>query len=190
MISYASSADSEKKEKRFVAPFARKRVMAHKQPRYESRGQPTKYKPEYCEALIDYMAKGFTLTAFAGSIRVSRETVYAWMSEHSDFSDAATRGKAAASNAWEARMMEAKRSAEAATSIFALKNINPDDWKEVRHNNLEVTHKLDQMTDAQLLAIMQGKSSAAHVVLDVKPLVLEHVKDTADSDHTPTRRKD
>jgi DNA-binding transcriptional regulator YiaG len=42
-------------------------------------GRPTKYRPEYCEMLIDFVGKqGFSYEAFAGYIGVHKDTLYEW----------------------------------------------------------------------------------------------------------------
>jgi len=51
-------------------------------------GRPTDYKPEYCEMLIEHMAKGFSFETFGATIRVARSTVFLWAEKHQEFSDA------------------------------------------------------------------------------------------------------
>lgn len=51
-------------------------------------GRPTKYQPEYCDELIEYMSRGMTLKAFAGKISVNVDTVFEWLKVHPEFSDA------------------------------------------------------------------------------------------------------
>ena len=47
-----------------MAPFKQMTLPAHlKHPG----GRPSEYRPEYCQAVIDFMAQGFWLTAFAAS---------------------------------------------------------------------------------------------------------------------------
>lgn len=58
-------------------------------------GQPTKYKKEYCQQLIDFMADGMPYEAFAGLIRVDRDTLYQWEKDHKEFSDAKKVGRSA-----------------------------------------------------------------------------------------------
>lgn len=61
-------------------------------------GQPTKYKPEYCQGIIDYFnseitdAKGkyndFPIIAgYAAKIGVNRDTLFEWAKVHPKFSD-------------------------------------------------------------------------------------------------------
>lgn len=51
-------------------------------------GRPTKYRPEYCEALIKHMASGLSFECFGATINVARDRVYAWAKEHPEFAEA------------------------------------------------------------------------------------------------------
>ena len=51
-------------------------------------GRPTDYKPEYCEQLVEHMAKGLTFESFAGVIDTHRGTLYDWKNAHPEFADA------------------------------------------------------------------------------------------------------
>lgn len=50
--------------------------------------RPTKYKPEYCQKLIDFMGQPHSYEAFAGYIGVCKQTLYTWEKEHPEFLDA------------------------------------------------------------------------------------------------------
>lgn len=50
--------------------------------------KPTRYKPEYCEMLIDHMSNGFSMESFAGVVGVARRTVYLWKEKHEEFEEA------------------------------------------------------------------------------------------------------
>lgn len=51
-------------------------------------GRPTKYKPEYCEMVIEHMRTGKSLNSFAASLRTHRSVLYKWMDQFSEFRDA------------------------------------------------------------------------------------------------------
>lgn len=51
-------------------------------------GAPSKYKPEYCQQLIEHMAEGLSFESFAGIIEVNRDSLYEWIKVHQEFSDA------------------------------------------------------------------------------------------------------
>jgi hypothetical protein len=53
--------------------------------KYEKAGQPTKYDPSYCAALIKWQAQGGSLTSFAAEINVSRDVLYEWRDHHQEF---------------------------------------------------------------------------------------------------------
>ena len=52
------------------------------------RGQPTAYRPEYCELLKIHMAEGLSFESFAADCDVSYDTLYEWERVHPEFSEA------------------------------------------------------------------------------------------------------
>lgn len=51
-------------------------------------GRPSKYREEFCDLLIEHMAKGLSFESFAGTQRVSRAVLYNWEEMHPEFLDA------------------------------------------------------------------------------------------------------
>jgi len=151
-----------------VAPFKRVRPMAHERdPNYRT-GRPTTYKPEYCDQVEAWMGKGHSLTSFAGSIKTNKDTIYAWMNTHTEFSDAVSRGHAARLVPWEEKLLHAEKGGEVAATIFALKNVAPDEYREVRYASFDHNIKLDTLSDEQLLAIASGRRPAEVGAIDVQ----------------------
>jgi transcriptional regulator with XRE-family HTH domain len=93
-------------------------------------GRPTKYDPSLCDALIACMSKGFSLTAFAGEIGVSRSTINNWMGEHPEFLEATKNGQAARTRILEATLLAAETGPKVTAHIFALKNASPEEWRD------------------------------------------------------------
>jgi len=99
-------------------------------------GRPTKYRPEYCDLVIEVCSEGYSLTGFAGKIGVSRATISEWMGEHPEFSKAATAAQAACAMWWEEHGREigtvpdAGKGGRAGMVQFALRNMAKEDWKE------------------------------------------------------------
>lgn len=137
-----------------MAPFAQKRMLAHLKPGV---GRPSEYDPIYCEQVIEIMSRGLSLTAFAGSIRKSRDTVYQWITAHREFADAVSRARSARTLALEEKLLRSRKGAETTAAVFALKNAQPDEWKDVRSVDHQHQHMIGQLTDAQLYAIAAGK---------------------------------
>ncbi len=98
-------------------------------------GRPTLYEPEFCAQVVAYMAKGFSLTAFAGHIRVARETIYEWARVHPEFSDAVKVAMGCRVEVLEEGLLDTSMPSPQITArIFALKNASPQDWRD-RHEH-------------------------------------------------------
>jgi hypothetical protein len=79
------------------------------------------------------------------------------MTRHRAFADAVSRGRAAQNLWWELKMKNARKGAEAMTSMFALKNINPTEWRDVKYQQHQHTHQIKQLTDEELNRIAAGE---------------------------------
>lgn len=95
-------------------------------------GRPSDYKPEYCNAVIEHMKEGASLTSFAASINCARSTINVWMEANPEFSEAVKAGKAKCAAWWESigRKNAVEGGGNATLVIFGLKNMAGDDWRE------------------------------------------------------------
>jgi hypothetical protein len=123
--------------------------------------------------VIEYMAQGYSLTAFAGSIRKARDTVYEWIKEHREFSDAVSRARSARVAALEIKLLRSRKGAETSAAVFALKNADPVEWRDLKHTEHSHSLKVDTLTDAQLFAIASGASPADAGVIEGDYSVVE-----------------
>ena len=98
-------------------------------------GRPSKFSDAYVEEVVTYCAQGYSLTAFAGSIGVCRDTISEWCNEHPEFSASVSRAKAKRAEWWETQALEVAKTGgtggRATMIIFGLKNHAPDDFKEI-----------------------------------------------------------
>ncbi len=89
-------------------------------------GQPTKYKPEYCDKILVHMNQGLSFESFAATIGVHRETLYEWGRRHTAFSDAIKKGKELSLLYWEKLGLMAVhgkvKGFQCAVYIFTMKN--------------------------------------------------------------------
>jgi hypothetical protein len=111
-------------------------------------GRPTKYEPRFCGELIEFMGQGYSLTAFAGEIGVARSTINEWMAEHPEFSEATRVGQAKRTKALETTLLAGESGPKVTGHIFALKNADPEGWKE----KTEVQHSVDEALASRLAA--------------------------------------
>jgi hypothetical protein len=101
-----------------------------------------------CQSVIKDMAKGFTLTAWAGSQHLSRDTVYEWVRTRAEFSDAVAIGRNLRQRYWEGRLRAAAGGSASSAVCFALRNCCREDWQD--RPEVEVT--VNQTIDPELLA--------------------------------------
>jgi transposase-like protein len=96
------------------------------------RGRPSKYSEAYCVEVVECLAEGHSVTAFAGRIGVARSTVFKWADEIAEFSDALKVGQAKAVDHWETILMSVAKEGKgnATAAIFGLKNRASDDWSD------------------------------------------------------------
>ncbi len=114
-------------------------------------GRPTKYKPEYCQMLIDHMNGGYSFESFAGLIGVAKQTLYEWIDGNSEFLDAKEVGFEKSRLFWEkvgvdyiinqssstAGVGSESKAINSTVYIFNLKNRFPKEWRdrqEVEHS--------------------------------------------------------
>jgi len=149
-----------------MAPFPRTTLPAHLNPQLNAgrTGRPSEYRPEYCQMVIEDMRAGYSVTAFAGKIGVARDTIYEWIKCHPDFSDAVNRADPGRQRAWERKLIHAEKGGEVASAIFGLKNVAPQDWKEVREVKHDHTHALHRLTDAQLYEIAARSAGNGEII--------------------------
>lgn len=69
-------------------------------------GRPSKYKPEYCERVIELGKEGKSLTQIAVALDVSKATIIYWSDNYIEFSTALTRAKECEQAWWEAKGMD------------------------------------------------------------------------------------
>ena len=120
-------------------------------------GRPTTYDPKYCDEIVDFMEQGYSVTGFAGHIRVARSTIYKWADEHEEFSDALKTAQAVAGVWWEDQLRNIVSGGEgnATAAIFGLKNRSADEWRDKREN--DHTSSDGSMTPARTVVELVAK---------------------------------
>jgi hypothetical protein len=95
-------------------------------------GRPTDYTPEIGERILSIMAEGLSLAAAAAECDVGRATVYRWKDQHEEFRDTVNLAMVKRQAFLERRLLRAAEGPVVTSSIFALKNAGPDDWRDKR----------------------------------------------------------
>ena len=61
----------------------------------------TKYKPEFCDELIEYASKGHCWHTFAAEIKVSKRALYDWIKKYPAFAEAKEIAEVRSEQFWE-----------------------------------------------------------------------------------------
>lgn len=100
-------------------------------------GRPTKYDPAYCDLVIEHAAKtGRSLTAFAGELRISRQTLNVWAAEHPEFFEAMGAAKAGRAAVLEKRADKVTNGPQMNYLLLGLRNCAPEDWRDAKDLNV------------------------------------------------------
>lgn len=104
-------------------------------------GRPTKYNPDFCDKLIDWMSEGMSFKSFAGEVDVCFDTLYEWEKQHPEFSDSKKRATAKCLVTWERIGLTGEM--PTGTYCFNMKNRFPEDWKDRQEISQQTSHKVD-----------------------------------------------
>jgi DNA-binding XRE family transcriptional regulator len=126
-------------------------------------GRPTKYDPDkMIPAVLEVGASGGSKAEMAVAIDVSRETLYQWMREKPDFSDAIKKAELLSQVWWEKLGKKGAygevNNFNATSFIFNMKNRFREDWRDVRQT--EVTGEKGGPVQVEAIAIDSRALSA------------------------------
>lgn len=125
-------------------------------------GRPTDYRPALGNEILELMTTGLSLAAAAAELGIHRQRVYDWMERHPEFADTVKLAQAKRLLFLERRLLSAGDGPTVTSTIFALKNASPEDWRDRRE--LEVTRRTspEQLSDDELANIASaGRSGIA-----------------------------
>ncbi len=102
----------------------------------QGRGRPTDYREEFCDLARQSMELGFSKTATAGKLGVSKQTFANWCQAHPEFLAAVKEGETLRTLKLETDLLGATDGPTVTSRIFALKNAAPDEWRDKRISEL------------------------------------------------------
>jgi hypothetical protein len=113
-------------------------------------GHPTKYKPEYCQMLIDHMAAGFSYETFAAVVKVCDDTLREWEKKNKEFSASKTVAFIRNKYFWEQAGIDGMKGKitnfNATSFVFNMKN--RFGWRDKK--DIDTTHRFDNVSDEKL----------------------------------------
>lgn len=96
-------------------------------------GPRSSYRDAYCNEVIECLAKGHSVAAFAGEIGIHRTVIYDWMKIHPEFKAACEKATAKAILYWEKQLISCAETGKGNVTaiIFGLKNRAHEEWRDV-----------------------------------------------------------
>lgn len=64
-------------------------------------GRPSKYKPEFCQRVIEMAKEGIGPAGYASEFEVAKQSLWDWAAQHPEFSDALSQAKTLEQAWWE-----------------------------------------------------------------------------------------
>lgn len=123
-------------------------------------GQPTKYKPEYCQLVIDHMSRGLSFESFAGVVGTCKQTIYSWMAKYPEFLDARNQADAKCRLFWEkcgikGLFLGQQDKFNATVWVFNMKN--RFHWRDLQEINQTVESKSEvNLSGLDLLSLVKA----------------------------------
>ena len=124
-------------------------------------GRPTKYKPEYCEMLVEHMTGGLSFEAFGAVADVSEDTLHEWKKVHKEFSESYKKGLSHSRKHWEEMGHDMVLAGQGNTTawIFNMKNrFNWKDKKEIEQSG-SIDTGLKELSKSLLGIIRNGTNN-------------------------------
>lgn len=159
-------------------------------------GQPSKYKPEYCEELIGLMSIGISNIGASAKWCIDHSTFYQWRKDHKEFEAAYQQGLVQ-SCAYYETLLQGMAEGKVRGDFKALKSMMANkfkdlDWKfvetEVSNSTININNmnvlKLENKTTEQIdKMILEELADQKYINLDQpKELEYDHTFDIIDID--------
>lgn len=130
-------------------------------------GRPTKYKPEMCDMVLPVMQDGGSIEQVALKLDISKPTLYEWIRDYPEFSNAINKGRLASECWWQSKGHKNLENKDFNAYLYKINMQNRFDWRENkkvsgdRDNPIEVNakveHSLDSTATKDLIRAYLGK---------------------------------
>lgn len=112
-------------------------------------GRPSKYNPDMCLIAEEFLSQGHTKRALAGKLEVHHDTLYEWIKQHKDFSDAVSIGIGKALIRLEElcnqKTKNRNSSPDSSMLQFLLKNRFSDEYGDKQEHTLDVSEETKKL---------------------------------------------
>ncbi len=123
-------------------------------------GQPCRYKPEYCELLIEHMKKGLSFEAFGAEVNVSSRTLYHWQNGFPEFREAHEVGLSHSRLVWErmGMVLVARGGGNGSAAVYIVNMKNRFGWRDAPKDEpeaLDAKEAVKALTQAERMELLK-----------------------------------
>jgi transposase len=93
-------------------------------------GRPSGYKPEYCQTVLKEMRDGASIEEVAYELKVFKSTLYSWMDNYPEFSDAIKNGVEFSEGWWRKEGRKNIRNKDFNSTLWYMNMKNRFGWKD------------------------------------------------------------
>src|SRR5689334_3851749 len=118
---------------------------------YDRPGKPTLYKEEYCEKVIELLKEGASIEEIGLELNCGYSTVYQWMKDHKEFSEAIKKGREFSHAWWLKEGRKALRDKDFSYTGWCMNMKNRFGWtdKQEVKAELEVSETTNKLDDSR-----------------------------------------
>jgi hypothetical protein len=118
-------------------------------------GRPTKYHSDFVLQLEKAMQEGMTVERFCRNTRIHKDTFYAWVKKHKEFSDAFRGGKHDADAYWQEFALNNLDNRSLNTNLFKLYMANCHGWSDQgKREDIQKDNQNEQQFTDELKALV------------------------------------
>lgn len=119
-------------------------------------GRPPKYKPEYCDMLIEHMKSGLGYESFAAVCDAYTEMLYHWERQYPEFATAKKKAFSFSNLYIDQKFAECVENTkmQAVPLIFLAKNRFHNQYKD--NHTIELSKNVNKMTDEELMSEIES----------------------------------
>lgn len=98
--------------------------------------RPSKYKPEYCEQVIELMSEGCSIEEVAFELKIRKQTLYNWTEQYPEFLDAIEIGRELSLGWWMKEGRNGIKEKVFQTGLYVIQMANRFGWSSKTEQKL------------------------------------------------------
>jgi len=108
-----------------------------KKNKYAHAGQPTKYRPEMCEKIVEIMSEGASLLEASVDLGISEDSLYEYRKKYPEFSESVSRGVRLSESWWQKKGRKSLENKDFSATLWYMNMKNRFKWSDKQESKVE-----------------------------------------------------